>query len=89
MSKFIGTILGFDLFVKKELPDDVMKFMEGKLNKPGEAIELPYGWTYTPFKKPFEGLTDKQKLILIKHAPDWTTLQLMEEIETMIRINNA
>ncbi len=34
-------------------------------------------------------LTDKQKLILIRHAPDWTTLQLIEETETMLRINNA
>lgn len=89
MSKFIGTILGFDLFTNKELPDDVMKFMEGKLNKPSEMIELPAGWTYTPFKKPFKRLTDKQKLILIKHAPDWTTLQLIEEIETMIKIENT
>lgn len=89
MNKFIGTILGFDLFTNKDLPDDVMLFMENKLNKPGVAIDLPAGLTYSPFKKPFKGLTDKQKLVLIKHAPDWTTLQLIEETETMLRINNA
>ena len=37
----------------------------------------------------WNGLTDRQKLVLIKHAPDWTTLQLIEETETMLRINNA
>ena len=36
-----------------------------------------------------EGLTDKQKLVLIKHAPNWTILQLIEEVETTLRINNA
>ena len=34
-------------------------------------------------------LTDRQKLVLIKHAQDWTALQLIEEVETMLRINNA
>ena len=36
----------------------------------------------------WNGLTDKQKLVLIKYAPDWTTLLLIEEVETTLRINN-
>lgn len=36
----------------------------------------------------WNGLTDKQKLILIRHAPDWTVLQLIEQVEDMLKGNN-
>jgi hypothetical protein len=33
----------------------------------------------------WNGLTDKHKVVLIRHAPNWTTLQLIEEVETMLK----
>lgn len=36
----------------------------------------------------WNGLNDKQKLILIRHAPDWTVLQLIEQVEDMLKGNN-
>lgn len=36
----------------------------------------------------WNALTDKQKLVLIRHAPDWTVLELIEEVEQMLKGNN-
>jgi len=33
----------------------------------------------------WNGLTDKHKVLLIRNAPNWTTLQLIEEVETMLK----
>lgn len=33
-------------------------------------------------------LTDRQKLVLIRHAPKWTVLELIEEVEQMLKGNN-
>lgn len=41
---------------------------------------LPHEWV---------GLSDKQKLILIKHAPNWTVLDLIEEVEQMLKEKNG
>lgn len=38
---------------------------------------------------PWCGLTDKQKVILIRNAPNWTALQLIEETEKTLEVNNA
>ena len=38
---------------------------------------------------PWCELTDKQKVILIRNAPNWTALQLIEETETTLKVNNA
>jgi len=54
----------------------VVRFHE--TNKEPSSIELP--WC---------GLTDKQKVILIRNAPNWTALQLIEETETTLKVNNA
>jgi hypothetical protein len=35
------------------------------------------------------GLTDRQKIILIRNEPNWTALQLIEETETTLKENNA
>lgn len=36
----------------------------------------------------WNGLTDTHKVVLIREAPNWTTLQLIEEVETTLRILN-
>lgn len=36
----------------------------------------------------WNGLTDKQKLVLIRNEPNWTALQLIEEVEVMLKGNN-
>jgi hypothetical protein len=33
----------------------------------------------------WNGLTDKHKVVLIREALNWTTLQLIEEVETMLK----
>lgn len=38
---------------------------------------------------PWYELTDKQKVILIRNAPNWTALQLIEETEKTLKVNNA
>lgn len=38
---------------------------------------------------PWCELTDKQKVILIRNAPNWTSLQLIEETEKTLKVNNA
>jgi len=37
----------------------------------------------------WRGLTDRQKIILIRNEPNWTALQLIEETETTLKENNA
>lgn len=36
----------------------------------------------------WNGLTDKAKVLLIRHAPNWTTLQLIEEVEATLKASN-
>lgn len=88
MTKYIGNFLGFKLFAEQDMPKKSIEHMEKKLNSPMELFDIPVGYQYSPFRSPWQGLTDKQKLVLIKHSPDWTVLQLLEEVETMIRLNN-
>lgn len=47
-------------------------------NERSNSIELP--WCE---------LTDKQKVILIRNAPNWSVLQLIEETEITLKVNNA
>lgn len=35
------------------------------------------------------GLSDKMKVILIKNAPNWTTIQLIEEVELLLKERNC
>ena len=37
----------------------------------------------------WNGLTDKAKVLLIRNSPNWTTLQLIEEVEAILKANNA
>ena len=38
---------------------------------------------------PWCGLTDRQKVILIRNESNWTALQLIEETEATLKENNA
>jgi hypothetical protein len=53
------------------------------------TVELPVGTQEGIQIDTWNGLTDSQKVILVRHAPNLTTLQLIEEVETTLRINNA
>lgn len=37
------------------------------------------------YVKPWIGLSDKLKVILVKQAPDWTVIQLIEEVEQLLK----
>jgi len=36
----------------------------------------------------WNGLSDKNKVILIRHAPNWTTLELIEAVEAELKFKN-
>ena len=55
-----------------------------------EVLAVEYGPSQSEIEiDVWNGLTDAQKIILVRNAKEWTSLQLIEEVETMLRINNA
>jgi hypothetical protein len=52
-----------------------------------KTYETPL-YTHPP-KREWVGLTDKLKVILIKNAPNWTAIQLIEETELLLKDKNT
>ena len=41
------------------------------------------------YVKPWVGLSDELKVILIKNAPNWTVIELIEEVELLLKLRNT
>jgi hypothetical protein len=60
MNKYIGDFLGFKLFSEQDMPKECLEHMEKKLNSPMELFDIPVGYQYSPFRKPWAILTDEE-----------------------------
>jgi hypothetical protein len=60
VTKYIGDFLGFKLFAEQDMPKKSIEHMEKKLNSSLELFDIPVGYQYSPFRKPWVELTNDE-----------------------------
>jgi hypothetical protein len=88
VTKYIGDFLGFKLFAEQNMPKESLEHMEKKLNLSMDLFDIPVGFQYSPFRKPWVDLTDDEMLMIYGQQHEGKKYSLGRMVQQTLKDKN-